>query len=385
MYKNPRNQKLVDTSIATICFDAERSTLMLLGDWVWASINELTVNAALKNVEKPTNITIDATQINELDTCGMYFIKKIIKDIQNCGFTLQAVNLPRSYENMFALVENKLNQNINDIDVHKKKVGVAAGIGAFCANFYGDAIDFLGFFGYFCLAMFTFFKNPQSLKWSEVSRTISDAGAKGMWVVALLCFLIGITLAYEMSPQFVTYGANVYIVNFLGIALLKEVAPLLSAVIVAGRTGASITAEIGTQKLQEEIDAIKTMGISPIQRIVLPKVIGVMIAVPLITAIGDITSMLGGAIAAKPMLGVSYSLFLARMQVYVSTSNYASGIIKSFAFAMLIALGGCFCGFRVEGNANSIGEKTTNSVVLGIVLVIFCDAVFAVIFDAIGW
>lgn len=384
MYKNKHNQKLVKTTDAIIQFNEDIATITLSGDWVWASINELAITENLIKLEQSDSIVINATKINELDTCGMYFIQKIIEKIQLSGSTLQALNLPSSYQNMFTSVEEKLNQKINDYEYKKKSSGIAW-VGAFFAESYANTTDFLAFFGYFCLTLVAFLKNPFSLKWSEVSRTINDAGAKGMWVVALLCFLIGITLAYEMSPQFVTYGANVYIVNFLGIALLKEVAPLLSAVIVAGRTGASITAEIGTQKLQEEIDAIKTMGISPMQRIVLPKVIGVMIAVPLITSVGDIMSMLGGAIAAKPMLGVSYSLFLERVQVYVATTNYASGIIKSIAFAMLIALGGCFCGFRVEGNANSIGEKTTNSVVLGIVLVIFCDAVFAVIFNAIGW
>lgn len=384
MYKNIQNQKLVTSTTAIMQWDEATAAIVLSGDWVWAAIDERIINESLTNLKPTTNIVIDATGINELDTCGMYFIQSLIVKIELSGAKLQALNLPSAYEKMFTLIERKLKQEVSAYE-YKKKSGGIAKIGAFFAEFYAEIVAFVAFFGYFCLSVLSFLKNPFSLKWSEVSRTINDAGAKGMWVVALLCFLIGITLAYEMSPQFVTYGANVYIVNFLGIALLKEVAPLLSAVIVAGRTGASITAEIGTQKLQEEIDAIKTMGISPMQRIVLPKVIGVMIAVPLITSVGDIMSMLGGAIAAKPMLGVSYSLFLERVQVYVETSNYTSGIIKSVAFAMLIALGGCFCGFKVEGNANSIGEKTTNSVVLGIVLVIFCDAVFAVIFNAIGW
>ncbi len=164
-------------------------------------------------------------------------------------------------------------------------------------------------------------------------RTVYDTGYKGMGVASLLSFLIGVTLAYQMAPQFITYGANVYVVNFLGIALLKEVSPLLTAIIVAGRTGASITAEIGTMKVQEEIDAIQTMGISPITRLVLPKVIGVMIAVPLITSIGDIASMMGGAIVANTSLDISYSLFIERVKAYVLMSNYTIGIYKSIVFA----------------------------------------------------
>lgn len=384
MYKNSQNQKLVKAQDATITVDLDSSLISLAGDWLWASINELVIKDALKVVSAGKSFTIDAISINNLDTSGMYFIKKIVEHVKLSGATVAALNLPKIYEGMFNLIEKKLVQKTEDIVIKKKHAGIIE-IGVFVESFFAALFDFLAFFGDFCLSILNFFKNPFHLKWSEVSRTINDCGAKGMSVVALLCFLIGVTLSYEMSPQFITYGANVYIVNFLGIALLKEVAPLLSAVIVAGRTGASITAEIGTQKLQEEIDAIKTMGISPMERIVLPKVLGVMIAVPLITSIGDLTSMLGGMLVSKPMLGISYSLFVDRVQTYVETSNYASGIIKSFAFAMLIALAGCFEGFRVEGNANSIGEKTTRSVVLGIILVIFCDAVFAIIFNKIGW
>jgi len=158
---------------------------------------------------------------------------------------------------------------------------------------------------------------------------------------------------------------------------------LLTAIIVAGRTGSSITATIGTMKVQEEIDAIQTMGISPIRRLVLPKVLGAIIAVPLITSIADIASLIGGAIVADSTLNVTYTLFLERLQTYVSINNYTCGIIKSFAFALLIALVGCFCGFKVKGNANSIGEQTTKSVVLSIILIVLFDAIFAVIFKVL--
>lgn len=384
MYKEYANQKLIKSTTASINYDAKNMTLKLDGAWLWASINENDIDKELANISSTTEpLTIDGSAVVELDTCGIYFVNKIIQYLKDHDIKLSNINLPNRDDKIFDLIQAKLNQPKKML-VEQEKIGVIAAIGEMVSRYWDWFASFIIFFGQFCTNLISLLKSPLSLKWSEVSRTINDAGVKGTWVVALLCFLIGVTLAYEMSPQFITYGANVYIVNFLGISLLKEVAPLLTAVIVAGRTGASIAAEIGTQVLQEEVDALKTMGISPMRRIVLPKVVGVMIAVPLITAIGDIASMVGGAVIAKPMLGISYSLFLARMQAYLATSNYSCGIIKSVAFAFLIALGGCFCGFNVKGNANSIGEQTTNSVVLGIILVIFCDAIFAIIFNVLG-
>jgi phospholipid/cholesterol/gamma-HCH transport system permease protein len=383
MYKNSKNQQLIKMKTALLSYD-DNLGFNLSGDWVWASIHEETILNIINNTELAKNISIDATDINNLDTCGMYFIDRMTKVLNDRGVTVSSLTIPDSYQQMFDTVYAKLNAKTEKVEKVIEK-NLIESFGNSIINGIDYALDFVAFLGQFIVSFIKVLKSPLNLNIQEVARTIGDAGLSGMWVVALLCFLIGVTLAYEMSPQFITYGANVYIVNFLGISLLKEVAPLLTGVIVAGRTGASITAEIGTQKLQEEIDAIKTMGISPMTRIVIPKIIGVMIAVPLITAVGDIVSMLGGAIVAKPMLGISYSLFLSRMQEYLAVSNYASGIIKSIAFAFLVSVGGCYCGFKVKGNANSIGEQTTNSVVLGIVLILFCDAVFAIIFNAIGW
>jgi phospholipid/cholesterol/gamma-HCH transport system permease protein len=187
-----------------------------------------------------------------------------------------------------------------------------------------------------------------------------------------------------MAPQFVMYGANVYVVNFLGIAMLREVTPLITAIIVAGRTGSAIAAQIGTMKVQEEIDALQTMGISPMRRLVAPQVIGLIIALPILTMLSDAASMLGGMLFANPLLGVDYSLFIMRLQSYVSINNFWVGIVKSFFFAGIIGMVGCFCGFRVKSNADSVGIQTTRSVVISICLIIVVDALFAILFKAMG-
>ena len=382
MYKELSSQKLITSQIAQLDFDRHSHTIVLNGVWNWVSISEAQLMRDLDKIQAGVAVMLNGDAIAVVDTCGIYFIDKIIKYLEHKQIALRGMHFSQIEDKLFNLIQSKLVAS-KEVIAELPQLNLIAKIGHELMSVNARIVQFIAFFGQFCIHLLQLLKAPIYLKWGEVSRTLHDAGLKGVLVSALLSFLLGVTLAYEMSPQFLTYGANVYIVNFLGIALLKEVAPLLTAVIVAGRTGASITAEIGTQMIQEEIDALKTMGISPIKRIVLPKVIGVMLALPLITALADIAAMGGGAMVAKPMLGISYSLFINRMQESVALSNYSSGIIKSVAFGLLIALVGCFCGFNVKGDANSIGEQTTKSVVLGIVAVVCCDALFAIIFNVL--
>ena len=384
MYKEAANQKLVQFPLANIEYVAQDHTLYLSGTWLWTTIDQKRFKRLADTVKGHiTEVIIDGSKINYIDTAGAFFINRIIKYLDTQKTKVSKLILPKSEQEFFDKIHDTLKIKA-DKEYSKAVTGFVATLGRDIYQFILSIGALVGFLGQFILNCLNFLKAPLQLNWNEVVRTINDAGIKGVAVASLLSFLIGVTLTYQMSPQFITYGANVYVVNFLGIALLKEVSPLLTAIIVTGRTGAAITAEIGTMQVQEEIDAMRTMGISPVRRLVLPKVIGLIIAMPLITAIADVVSLVGGAIVANATLDVSYTLFLDRLQTYVSINNYTCGIVKSFFFALIISLVGCFCGFRVKGNANSIGEETTRSVVLGIILILFIDAVFAVIFKIMG-
>lgn len=384
MYKEKSNQQLVKLPNADMQYIEQSNTLLLTGAWLWKTIDEKDFTSLAKKLRgKIDQINIDGSKITAIDTVGAFFISRILSYANLHKIEVSNFSVPESGRQFFERIDKMVNVQGEPAD-DKNNQGFIKSVGQSTVDFILAILSFIAFFGQFIINCGRFILHPRQLNWNDLVRTIADAGLKGMWVAALLSFLIGVTLAYQMAPQFVTYGANVYVVNFLGIALLKEVSPLLTAIIVAGRTGASITAEIGTMKVQEEIDAIQTMGISPITRLVLPKVIGVMIAVPLITVIGDVASMLGGAIVANTSLDVNYSLFIERLQAYVAISNFTVGIYKSIAFAFLVALVGCYCGFQVKGNANSIGEQTTKSVVLGIILIVLSDAVFAVICKILG-
>ena len=380
MYKESSNQKLVQDALAK--FSQQAEVITLSGSWLWSTINEKSFNTKLSQIKKSKVVTVSGINIDKIDTTGIYFIIRLIKYLKKHKIQLAKLELNSSNSKLYERISAQSNIQTPKQFTHTSRL--LSRLGMYLVDSFRVALSLISFFGLFCFNLIGFIKAPLNLDWREVSRTIHDAGLKGLWVAWLLSFLLGITLAYQMAPQFTTYGANVYIVNFLGIAMLKEVSPLMTAVIVAGRTGAAITAEIGTRKVQEEIDALQTMGISTMQRIVLPKVLGVIIAVPLITSVADMASMLGGAIVSDSALNVDYSLFLSRMQNYVSINNYTCGLIKSVAFAFIVALIGCFCGLRVKGNANSIGEATTKSVVAGIILIVIVDAIFGIIFKTLG-
>jgi len=229
--------------------------------------------------------------------------------------------------------------------------------------------------------IFLAFGNWRRFQFPSIVSNINTTGIRALPIIALLSFLIGVVLAYQMGLQLETYGANVFIAYLSGMAIFREFAPLITAIIVAGRTSSAFTAQIGSMKINEEIDALTTMGLSPTELLVLPKVLGLLFVLPLVIFWADIFSILGAMIMSKFMLHVSYYEFLTRLQLEVGTKQLMLGLYKAPAFALLIALVGCFQGFRVQTNADSIGSQTTKSVVQALFLIIIADAVYSILYS----
>jgi phospholipid/cholesterol/gamma-HCH transport system permease protein len=192
---------------------------------------------------------------------------------------------------------------------------------------------------------------------------------------------MGIVIAYQGADQLQRFGANIFIADLVGLAMLRELSPLLTAIIIAGRSGSAYTAQIGTMKVTEEIDALRTIGVAPQELLVLPKMLALIIVMPLLTVYTDVTGVLGGMIMAQSKLNVSFGVFLDRLDEAISLSSYVTGISKAPVFAMIVALVGCYRGFQVTGSAESVGTQTTLSVVQSIFLVIVTDAIFSVVFN----
>ncbi|HSB24886.1 MAG TPA: ABC transporter permease, partial [Burkholderiaceae bacterium] len=193
-------------------------------------------------------------------------------------------------------------------------------------------------------------------------------------------FLMGIVIAYQGADQLQRFGANIFVVDLVALSMLRELSPLLTAIIVAGRSGSAYTAQIGTMKVTEEIDALRTIGVGPQDVLVLPKVIALVIVMPLLTVYTDVTGVAGGMLMAKLKLGVGYAAFVDRLDEAIQLSSYWTGLAKAPVFALIVALVGCHRGFQVGGSADSVGAQTTVSVVQSIFLVIVTDALFSIVF-----
>lgn len=227
-------------------------------------------------------------------------------------------------------------------------------------------------------------RHPKSGPWRDISGHLYHMGATALPITALVGFLIGVVLAYLMSQQLRQYGADAFIVNILGISLVRELGPMLAAILVAGRSGSSITAQIGVMRVTQELDAMRVLGISAGYRLVMPRALALAIAMPLISVWTSVAALVGGMLAAQVAMGVSPSYFIQALPGAVEVSNLTLATGKSVVFGLLIALVACHYGLRVEPNTESLGQGTTASVVTSITVVILVDALFAVLFKNIG-
>jgi len=213
---------------------------------------------------------------------------------------------------------------------------------------------------------------------------VEETGLTALPIVGLLAFLLGIVITYQGADQLARFGAQIYTIDFLGVGFLRELGGLVTAIIVAGRSGSAFTAQIGSMKVNQELDAMQTIGLNVAEVLVLPRVLGLIIALPLLTFFADVIGVIGGMVMCYFDLGYTIPAFLREFQSAVTMKTLLVGIIKAPVFAFLIALVGCFEGMRVEGSADSVGQLTTRSVVESIFLIIAVDAGFSVLFSVLG-
>lgn len=254
-------------------------------------------------------------------------------------------------------------------------------LGKQTVNQLQETVCFLAFIGELTLSLFQTFKQTKKLRWPAIFSAIEITGYHALPIIALLSFMIGVVLTYQMGLQLRNYGANIFIVDLLGISILREFGPLLTAIMVAGRTGSAFTASIGSMKLNQEIDALNTMGIATTEFLILPRLIGLTITLPLLTVWADFFGILGGIVMSKNMLDINAFDFLQRFGSVIPVKSLLIGIGKAPIFAFLIAGIGCFQGLRVANSADSLGSQTTKSVVQAIFFIIVADAIFSILFS----
>jgi phospholipid/cholesterol/gamma-HCH transport system permease protein len=244
-----------------------------------------------------------------------------------------------------------------------------------------QSYDLLGFLGECAMALAGWLAHPTRIRWRPILFNLRSGGFDALPIVGTLSFLLGIVVAYQGADQLRQYGANIFVADLVGLSILREFAPLMTAIIIAGRSGSAYAAQIGTMSVTQEIDAMRTIGIAPLEMLVLPKVLALIIALPLLTVFADVLGVAGGMLMAQVQLGVGFGEFLERFTKAVSVTSYLVGIGKAPVFAAIIVLVGCFQGFRTQGGPDSVGRQTTRAVVQSIFLVIVADALFSVAFS----
>ncbi len=259
-----------------------------------------------------------------------------------------------------------------------------AALGGRVMSFGDHALHFVLLLGRVATDAAGLLRRPGEIPWREISANIYRTGAQALPITALVGFLVGVVISYLTAQQLKQFGADVYIVNLLGVSIVRELGPVIAAVLVAGRSGSSMTAQLGVMRVTEELDAMTVMGIPHTVRLLLPKILALAISLPLVVLWIDAVALLGGMLSAQAELGLSVHFFLSRLPEAVPIANLWLGLGKSVLFGMLIALISCHFGLLIEPNTESLGSGTTNSVVTAITMVIVVDAIFAVMFSDVG-
>jgi phospholipid/cholesterol/gamma-HCH transport system permease protein len=350
------------------------------GRWQLAASPALDAELGRLDVGNVQRARFDLSALEALDTAGAWLLYRTQRRLEQNG---AAVEITGAAPQNAALLQRMaprerrslLRPQISPLRSLVERVGAAAITQAY------EGRDLLNFFGLVCLTAMRVLVQPGRVRFTSVAAHIEQVGFNAMPIVGLLSFLIGIVLAYQGADQLRAFGAEIYTINLLGVSVLREIGVLLTSILIAGRSGSAFTAEIGTMKVNEEIDAMQTLGLDVTEVLVLPRLLAVIIALPLLVFFANMAALAGGALMATLALGFGLPQFLSQLHVAIHFSSYWTGLVKAPVFAMLIGLVGCYEGLKVEGGAESVGRMTTKAVVVSIFLVIVADAIFSIMFS----
>jgi phospholipid/cholesterol/gamma-HCH transport system permease protein len=323
------------------------------------------------------DVVVDGSAISILDTAGAWVLHRTAGRLERQGRTVRIEGLRPEFASLLKLIASK-ELPLETAEAAGEPWLVRVGRDSWSALEGGAG--YLAFVGESFLVLLRVVREPHRIRWRAILHNVQTAGVEALPITGLLSFLLGIVIAYQGADQLQRFGANIFVADLVGISMLRELSPMMTAIIIAGRSGSAYTAQIGTMKVTEEIDALRTIGVPPLELLVLPKMIALVIVMPLLTVYTDVTGVLGGMIMAQWKLGVDMRAFLDRLDDAIVLSTYWTGLVKAPVFAMIVALVGCYRGFQVTGSAESVGTQTTMSVVQAIFLVIVTDAMFSIVF-----
>ena len=368
----------------TLASDEDGATI-LRAEGEWLVVTAADLDRRLRDLHMPQDrrVTVDLAGVDRLDSAGAWLLLRTEHELEARGNEVELANL----EARFApLVEQVRSRGITEplphpLPAHHTFVGFLARIGMVTEQLLHRLYEILGFTGLVTVTFLRLLRQPSRLRLVATLVQMERVGLDAMPIVGLLSFLIGVVMAYQGADQLRRFGAEIYTVNLVGVSILRELGVLLSAIIIAGRSGSAFTAQIGTMQVNEEIDAMRTLGLDPIEVLVLPRLLGLGLTLPLIVFYADFMGILGGGLMSWLVLNINIPNFLSQLQGAVSTTTLWVGVVKAPFFAAIIALVGCYEGLNVTRSAESVGRLTTQSVVESIFFVIVTDAAFSVVFS----
>lgn len=360
------------------------SVITLQGDWTIQNAAELSRLLASLSTTLPPRFTISPKNITALDTAGVWIL----------------LSWMRKFEDRITFLKQDLNSNQRVIFDRIEQIGLLPQVPPLPkVSFVRNVLEIIGgetirvghqlylllnFLGVSSLIFLKSLFHPKTWRMEELARHIRETGFNAVPIIMMMGFLISVVLAYQGEFQLKKFGAEIFTIDLVAISVLREMGVLVTAIIVSGRSGSAFAAEIGVMKVNEEIDALRTLGLSPITVLVLPRILALLITLPLLTFLTDMMGLLGAAVLLMPDLGINLGQFMERVNQAIVFSTFGTGMLKAPVFAGIIALVGCLRGMQVTSSAESVGEMTTRAVVESIVLVLLSDALFSLLFTRLN-
>lgn len=320
-------------------------------------------------------VVVDTAGVNYCDGAGIALLVDLLRQPHEAP--VEIANLDPAFKALLTQFDAKALES--DVDPQPKRLRAVEEIGIIAAGLWRDLRNQITFVGEVVAALAYSIRHPSSIRWREVWFICERVGADGLPIVALISFLLGLILAFQSAVPMKRFGAEIFVADLIGLAMLRELGPLMTAILLAGRTGAAFAAEIGTMRVNQEVDALTTMGLDPVRFLVSTRVIAALLMTPLLTLFANLMGLLGGALTMQSF-AIPFVTFLKQIDGSVNFSDFMAGFVKSFVFAILIAAIGCLRGLQTESGASAVGDAATRAVVSGIVLIVVVDGIFAVLF-----
>lgn len=366
-------------------FQNEQVTFQVEGLWVAKTVKvaEQLCLDLLKNVF-PKIIIFDLSYMKDVDTAGVWLLQRTIQSLKNNGYQVELRNVSLEFQALSSQLKKDKTIFSNPPQEHRFFGDRLVSIGKVSVEIVTQARDLLIFLGQVTVGIGSIFRDFRRLRFTSIVVHIERFGLNALPIVCLMSIALGLVLAYQGEEQLRRFGAEIYTINLVSISMVREVGILITAILVAGRTGSAITAQIGIMKINQEVDALHTLGIDPMEILVIPRILALILVMPLLAFISDLSGLLGGGIMVIFSLDVSPQLYIMRVGEAITQWGFWVGLIKAPLFGAIIGVVSCFQGMRVKGTAESVGFCTTSSVVEGIFLVTIVDALLSIFFSSVG-